>query len=70
MAGKKMTLETLDAFMEENNKLIHPSTYEALAAAVGLPIDKVQSATEKFEELKKNLFYFIKERKDGNCGSN
>ena len=65
MERKKITLETLDAFMEENHKLIHPSTYEALASALGLPVDKLKSANEKFEVLKRSYSTLSKKERMG-----
>ena len=62
MERKKITLEELDKFMEENHKFIHPSVYEFLSTSLGLPIDKIKGANEKFEDLKK--FYSTLSKKE------
>lgn len=63
MERKKITLKELDKFMEEDHKLFNSVSDEVLATAIGLPIDKVKSANEKFEALKRSYTTLTKEEK-------
>lgn len=63
MERKKITLKELDKFMEEDHKLFNSVSDEVLATAIGLPIDKVKSANEKFEALKRSYSTLTKEEK-------
>lgn len=52
MERKKITLETLDKFMENTYKIFNPEINDFIATALGLSIDSVKKATEKFEALR------------------